>query len=94
MDPKLTPKGPTLTQHAPKMVPKWVPKPPKMGKMTIFEKLIGLERSFLFLSHPLSSNIFKHWLPHNLALVVSKWVPEPPKMGKSTIFEKLKGLER
>ena len=81
------------------VVPKCVPKPPKMGKITIFQKLIGLERSFLFLSHPLSSfiivsNIFKHWLPYNLALVVSKWVPEPPKMGKSTIFEKLKGLER
>ena len=38
-----------LPQNMAPVVPKWVPKPPKMGKMTIFEKLIGLERSFLFL---------------------------------------------
>ena len=31
--------------------PKWVPKPPKRGKMTIYPKLKGLECSFLLLSH-------------------------------------------
>ena len=45
--------------------PKWVPKPPKRGKMTIFPKLKGLECSFLFLSH--------HFPPHRVHLWYRVW---------------------
>ena len=80
---------------------KWAPKSPKMGKITIFPKLKGLECSFLFLSpifHPTESiyNSFKHsrlLVTPELGLRGAKWAPKPPKMGKIAIFPKLEGLE-
>ena len=81
--------------------PKLAPNPPKIGKITIFLKLKGLECSFLFvspISTPMSpfiivSNILNHRLPQNWIIGASKLGPNPPQMGKITIFPKLEGLE-
>ena len=77
------------------------PNPPKMGKITIFPKLKGLECSFLFLSshfHPTESiyNSFIHFrllVNTKLGPNLAKIGQNPPEKGKITIFPKLIGLE-
>ena len=66
--------------------PKLAPNLTKMGKMTIFPKLKGLECSFLILSPILHTtewiyNIFKH----SHLLVTPKLDPRDPKIGPKPI---------
>ena len=63
-----------------------MPEPPKMGKITILQKLKGLERSFLFLSpHFQPTEFIYNSFKYSQLLFTSKFGASGAKMGPKTI---------